>query len=168
MKLYELTTQFKALELLESSDDLPAEVIRDTLEGLTGELQEKATNVALFIRNLESTADAIDEAAETMRSRGARLRDRAHSLKQYLLLNMQVTGITKIESPFFTIAVRNNTPAVIIDSENLIPSEFMRTPAPPPTPTPSPDKVAIAKAIKAGAEIPGCHLEQRQRVEISL
>jgi len=166
VKLYELTAQYRALDALESSDDLPPEVIRDTLEGLTGQLQEKATNVALFIRNLESTADAIDEAAETMRLRGTRLRKRAQSLQEYLLFHMQAAGITKVESPWFTLNVRANPPTVVIDSENLIPARYMRTPPPAPPPKPAPDKKAIADAIKAGEEVPGAHSEQFQRLEI--
>lgn len=168
MKLYELTAQYRSLEALEVSEDLPPEVIRDTLEGLTGELQDKATNVALFIRNLESTADAIDEAAETMRKRGARLRERAQSLQQYLLLNMQMCGITKIESPFFTLAVKNNPPSVIISDEEAIPAEYMVTPEPPPPPAKRPDKKAIAAAIKDGKEVPGAYTERFQRLEIAL
>lgn len=168
MKLYELTAQYRALETLEVSEDLPPDVIRDTLEGLTGELQDKATNVAMFIRNLESTAEAIDEAAETMRKRGARLRERAQSLQQYLLLNMQACGITKIESPFFTLAVKKNPPTVIVTDEEAIPAEYMVTPDPPPPPPKRPDKKAIAVALKAGQEVPGAYSERFERLEISL
>lgn len=168
MKLYELTAQYRSLEALEASEDIPPDVIRDTLEGLTGELQDKATNVALFIRNLESTADAIDEAAETMRKRGARLRERAQSLQQYLLLNMQSCGITKIESPFFTLAVKKNPPSVIITDEEAIPDEYMVTPEPPPPPPKRPDKKAIAAALKAGKEVPGAYSERFERLEIAL
>lgn len=168
MKLYELVGQYRALEALESSDDLPAEVIRDTLEGLEGQLQDKATNVGLFIRNLMSTADAIDEAAETMRLRGERLRKRAQSLNEYLKFNLQASGISKVASPYFTLRLKKNPPTVIIDSENLIPAKFMRTPAPPPPPKPTPDKKAIGDAIKAGEEVPGAHTEQYERLEIEL
>lgn len=168
MKLYELTAQYKSLELLESSEDLPPDVIRDTLEGLQGLLQDKATNVGLFIRNLESTADAIDEAAESMRLRGTRLRERAQSLQDYLLFNMQATGITKIESPFFTLSLRNNPPTVVIDSEADVPEKYKVQPPTPPTPPMRPDKKAIADAFKAGREVPGCHVETRQRLEIKL
>lgn len=168
MKLYELVGQYRALEALESSDDLPPEVIRDTLDGLEGQLQEKATNVGLFIRNLMSTADAIDEAAESMRMRGERLRKRAQSLNEYLKFNMQAAGISKVESPFFTLKLKKNPPTVVIDSENLIPAKFMRTPAPLPPPKPAPDKKAIGDAIKAGQEVPGAHAEQYERLEIEL
>jgi hypothetical protein len=168
VKLYELTAQYRALEALESSDDLPAEVIRDTLDGLEGQWQDKATNVGLFIRNLESVADAIDEAAATMQARGTRLRARAQSLQQYLLLNMQAAGISKVESPYFVLQVKKNPPTVVIDSENLIPAKFMRTPEPLPPPKPAPDKKAIADAIKAGGEVPGAHVEQYERLEIKV
>jgi hypothetical protein len=166
MKLYELVQQHRSLEALESSDDLPPEVIRDTLEGLEGELRDKAVSVAHFCRNLESTADAIDEAAEAMRMRGTRLRKRAQSLQDYLLYQMIAAGITKVDSPYFTLQVKKNPPTVVVDSENLIPAKFMRTPDPLPPPKPVPDRVAISKAIKAGEEVPGAHTEQYDRLEI--
>ena len=168
MKLYELVGQYRALEALESSDDLPAEVIRDTLDGLEGQLQDKATNVGLFIRNLEASADAIEEAAEHMRMRGTRLRARAQSLNEYLKFNMQAAGISKVESPWFTLKLKKNPPTVVIDSENLIPAHFMRVPPEPPPPKAAPDKKAIGEAIKAGEEVPGAHSEQYERLEIEL
>src|SRR5690606_11523837 len=165
MKLYELVGQYRALEQLETTDDIPAEVIQDTLEGLTGQLQEKATNVALFIRNLDATADAIDDAAAKMKYRAGVLRRRAESLKEYLLFNMQSSGITKIDSPYFTLSVRTNPPSVVIDNEEEIPEEYKVQPPPPP---PRIDKQAIARDIKAGTEVPGCHTEQRQRLEVKV
>lgn len=165
MKLYELVGQYKALEVLEASEDLPPDVIRDTLEGLEGQLQEKATNVGLFIRNLVSTADAIYEAADQMRKRADRLRDRADSLQDYLLFNMQASGITKIESPYFTLAVKKNPPTVVIDQEGEIPEEYK---VQPPPPAKRIDKTAIAKAFKDGVQVPGCHIEQRERLEVKV
>lgn len=168
MKLYELVGQYRALEALESSDDLPPEIIRNTLEGLEGQLQEKATNVGLFIRNLESTADAIDEAAEQMRERGTRLRKRAQSLHEYLLFQLIAAGISDVKSPYFNLKVKTNPPTVVIDSESLVPAEYMTQPEPLPPPPPRPDKKAIAAAFKAGEEVPGCHVEQRQRLSIEI
>lgn len=168
LALYELVAQHKSLEVLADSGEIPPDVIRDTLEGLEGELRDKAVSVGHFIRNLESTADAIDEAAEQMRERGARLRKRAQSLQDYLLFNMQASGIQKVESPYFNLKVKTNPPTVVIDSESLIPAEYMAQPEPLPPPPPRPDKKAIAAAFKAGEEVPGCHVEQRQRLEIEL
>lgn len=163
LKLYEIAAQYRALEALEASEDLPAELIRDTIEALEGDLKDKATNVALFIESLRATADSIQVAADKMRERGKRLHDRADSLQSYLLLQMQACGITKVESPWFTLAVKANPPKVIIDHEGSVPEKFWVQPEPPPKAI---DKRAIAVAIKAGEEVPGAHTERFERLEI--
>ena len=161
--LYQLTHNKAEFELLAESEDLPPELIADTLEGLEGAIEAKAQNVAAFTRNLESSAAAIREAGKAMLARADRLDKRAESIRQYLLANMQFAGITRVECPWFTIAVRNNPPSVVIDDEQALPAEFMVQPDPPP---PRPDRKAIAAAIKAGTEVPGAHLAQSQRIEI--
>lgn len=164
--LYEIVAQYRSLEALEASEDLPPEVIRDTLEGLTGDLTVKATNVAKFILNCESMADAVDGAAKQMKLRAERIRKRADSVREYLKINMQGAGITKIEATEFILALKKNPPAVIVDDEAAIPAAFKVTPEPPPPPLPRPDKALIKKAIQSGATVAGCHLEQAERLDI--
>jgi len=163
VRLYELTAQYKSLEALEVSEDLPAEVVRDTLEALDGDFRDKATNVALFSRNLLSVAESIETAAKRMIERAKVLRQRSESLDAYLQLNMQATRITKIESPWFTISLKKNPPKVVIDHQGSIPDRFWRQPEAPPKAI---DMRAIAAAIKAGEEVPGAHTETFERIEI--
>lgn len=164
--LYQLVEQYRSLEALDASDDLPAEVIRDTLEGLTGELTLKATNVAKYIMNVEAMAEAIERASTQMKGRANRMRNRADSIRDYLRNNMQGAGITKIEAVEFVLSLKKNPPAVVIDDEAVIPADYIVTPEPLPPPLPRPDKKLIAKAIKEGFSVPGCHLEQAERLEI--
>ena len=88
---------------------LPEDVIRDTLEGMAGELQEKATSVGQVIRNLESLAQQIEQAERQMRERRKALESRADWLRGYLLANMERTGITVIESPWFRASIRGSS-----------------------------------------------------------
>lgn len=136
--------------------DLDEQTIADTLEGLSGDLEVKATNVAMFVRNLESLADQIKQAEAQMAARRKAIESRADRVREYLLLNMQRTGVTKIESPYFTLAVRSNPPKVIIDDPEMIPDEYWRQ---PPVPLPEVDKKAIGAAIKAGSTVAGAHTE---------
>lgn len=157
-----------ANEYLEAAEklndlDLPVEVVQDTLEGLAGALEVKATNIAMFARNIEATAEAIKQAESTMSARRKALENRAQHIRDYLKANMERTGITKIESPYFKIAIRNNPPAVVIDAQSQIPEGFMRLPEPPPL---VPNKKLIADAIKSGIDVPGAHLEHGTRLEI--
>ncbi len=161
--LYEIANQFAKLKDLEDLSDLPVETIRDTLEGLEGDLQAKATNVAYFVMNLEAHAAMIDQAAKAMAARAERVKRRAENVRHYLQFNLQAAGIAKIEAPEFTIALRNNPEAVVISEFAEIPEEFMVQPEPP---APRPDKKALKEALKKGSEIRGVWLESGQRLEI--
>ena len=144
--------------------DLPEEVVRDTIEGLQGDMQEKCTNVAAFIRNTESLAEQIKQAEQAMAARRKALESRADRIRQYLLDNMQRTGITKIESPYFKIAIAKNPPSVVVDDEDTLKfahPEFVKV-----VTTESLDKAAIKEAIKAGQIVEGAHLVQAERVSI--
>jgi hypothetical protein len=143
--------------------ELDEQTVTDTLEGLSGEMEVKATNVAAFCRNLEASADAIKNAEAQMANRRKAIERRAESLRQYLKLNMERTGILKIESPQFCLSIKKNPPAVHVEAPELVPEKFMKAPPPPP---PALDKKAVAEALKAGEDVPGCRLEQGTRLEI--
>lgn len=163
LALYTLADDYlQAVERL-SDLDLDEQTIADTLEGLAGALEVKTTNVAMFVRNLESSADAIKQAECHMAARRKAMENRASRIKDYLLVNMERTGITKIECPHFKIAIRENPASVVIDALTAIPEDYMRQPEPPPA---APDKKLIAQAIKDGYAVPGAHLERSKRVEI--
>lgn len=161
--LYQLADQYLEAANRMADLDMDEQTIADTLEGLTGDLEVKATNVAMFVRNLESSAEAIKAAEYSMSARRKAIEARAKRIREYLQAQMMRTGINKIECPYFKLAIRDNPPAVVIDAESQIPAEFMRTPEPPP---PTPDKKAIAEALKAGRDVSGAHLERGQRLEI--
>lgn len=154
--LYVLAGEYLAAATKLADTDLDEQTIADTLEGLAGDLEVKATNVAMFVRNLDASAEAIKGAEAAMAARRKAIENRAERIRSYLKENMERTGITKIECPYFKLSIRNNPPSVVVDSENLIPAAFMRQPEPPP---PSPDKAAIKAAIQSGHEVPGCHLQ---------
>jgi hypothetical protein len=161
--LYELAHSYRDAAEKLSDLDLPPEVIEDTLESLSGDLEEKATNTAMVVRNIEAMAAAIKEAEATMAARRKALENRAARVRDYLLANMLVAGIQKVECPYFKLAVRDNPAAVEVFQPELIPAQFMKQPEPPPA---TPDKTAIKEAIKAGQEVPGCRLQVGKRLDI--
>lgn len=160
--LYQLVAQYRDLQAIDP-EELDQQTLADTLEGLGGEITEKATNVAYFVRNIETFAETVDEAAEAMKERAQRFREKARGIRTYLLNQMQGAGITKIQAPEFTLSIRKNPTAVMIAPDARIPSEYMVVPPPPP---PRPDKKLIKEALESGIPIDGCHLEQGSRLEI--
>lgn len=163
MNLYDIATEYRqACEVL-ADLDLDPQTVADTLEGLSGDLDVKAANVAAFTRNLEALAMALKSEEERLAVRRKALEKRVSGLTAYMLSCLQAAGIEKIDGPRFRIAVRDNPPAVDVFDARQIPAEFMRQPEPPPA---APDKVAIKAALKAGKDVPGAKLTQSKRLAI--
>jgi hypothetical protein len=163
LSLYQLSGNYlEALDFLTDPEaDLPIEAINDTLEALSGELEDKAINVAKFLRNMEATAEAIKVAEADMAKRRKALESRVKWLKDYLKGNMEACGISKIECPYFKVAIQANPAAVNILDEASIPERFKEQVI-----TWKIDKTAIKDVIKAGEIVPGAELVSGTRLAI--
>lgn len=159
--LYQLTREYQEAYETLSDLNLPEEVFADTLEGLQGEIEKKVENVACVIRNFESMAEQIAQAEKQLAQRRKAYEHRADNIRAYLLQNMLACGISKIESPWFKIAVRDNPEAVEITGP--VPPEYLRQPEPP---QPAPDKAMIKADLKNGVVMDFARLTRTQRLEI--
>lgn len=165
LKLFEVAAQLRQLEELSLDEDIPPEVIADTLEGLQGDFQSKAIDVAKFILSLDANADEVKAAAKAMAARASAIERRAHSVRAYLLFQMQSVDAKRIACPEFVIKRATNPPAVQLRPTGDIPEEFWVQPEPPPKRI---DKVALKEALKAGREIDGAYLESGERIDIKM
>lgn len=165
MRLFELAQQYRSLEALMDSDEVPAEVLLDTLEGIQGEFEDKATAVAKMVLSLEANAAAVKAAATAMAERSKRIEHRATSLKQYLLLQLQVIDRRRLETDELVIRRQDNPPSVYVTNEHAVPPEYW---VQPPAPPKRIDKLAIKDAIEAGVDVDGCFIERGEHVRISL
>lgn len=163
LALYELSQNYiQALDFLTDPEaDFPIEAINDTLEGMSGALEDKAVNVAKFLRNMEATAEAIKAAEADMAKRRRALENRVKWLKDYLKGSMEYTGISKIECPFFKLAIQKNPDAVNVTDEDAIPAQFKEQVI-----SWKIDKTAIKAAIKGGNPVPGAELINGTRLVI--
>lgn len=156
MKLYEIAEKHNnALLAMADIDGLDESVINDTLEALEGEFNDKALSVASFFQNIEAEIKAMRDAEKRIAERRKIKESSVKRLKDYLLREMQRTGISKIECPQFQISLRNNPDSVEIVDENLIPNEFKRV-------VYEIDKMAIKKA----GYCPGAEIVKKQTLVI--
>jgi len=159
--LYNLATQHQqALSRLEEMD-LPAEVVRDTIESLSGELEAKCESVAMWRENQLVIAKAKKEAAKRLTDQAKAIENRANSMIEYLDNNMRKAGITEIDCDYFTIKYAKNPPSVNITHESNIPRDYIKV-----TTIEAPDKAKIKKAIQSGIDIDGAELVQGERLVI--
>jgi hypothetical protein len=162
-KLYELTGYLKELEKefdevdfkeLEDGDFDP-QALRDTLEAVEGEFNEKAVAIIKFSENLSGDVSVIDAEIKRLQARKAAIQNKQKSMREYLLYNMQASGITKISCPLFTASIRKGVERVIIDDENKIPDNFVSVEV-----VTKVDKNSLKRELKAGTEIPGARIER--------
>jgi hypothetical protein len=161
--LFDLAAEYREAAERLAELDLPDEVLRDTLEGLSGDLTAKATNIAAMCANWAALAAQIREAEVRMVERRRALGARTERVRAYLLDAMLYAGIQRIDSPQFALAVRSNPPSVKIDDPRQLPARYLRQPEPPPA---EPDKPRIRAALAAGEDVPGARLVHGSRVEI--
>ena len=165
MNLYEVSTQYLATANQLAELDIDEQTIIDTLEAEAWPVEEKVRAVSAVILNLQAEADMVKAASDKIAKRAKALQSRADALHDYLLINMQRTGITEIKAldgTFKAKLYRERDANIVIDLENLIPADYMREiPA-----RYEPDKVLIKKAINDGYEVPGAHIVKKDRLEI--
>lgn len=151
--LFDLANEARALRERLLDLELDEQTVLDTLEGETGELTTRATNVVAIAMELDATAAAIKDAESKMAARRKAIEHRADRLRAYVRDAMQLAGIERVSCPWFVATVAQNPPSVVIDSEAQLPAEYVRT-----VTTTTPDKQAIRAALQAGEDVPGARL----------
>ena len=154
MRLYEIAEQYKSIQEMADSDDENMMVaIADTMEGIEAEFQEKAQAIVATAFNVESDIDAIDAQIKRLQEKKKTIQSKSEWLRDYLKRNMETTGINKITCPLFSITLSAPGKQVEVTDQALLPDDYVKVKT-----VVSPDKVAIAKALKDGADIPGALL----------
>ena len=158
MSLYQLAKEYQAL--YEQIDEIPEDAFADTLEGIQGEFNEKADNIACFIKALKADADGIKAEAAALKERENAKRAKADRLRAYLLEQMQAIGTRKIESSRNVISLAKTAPKMVVDDNFTSWAEANGRDDLLTYKQPEPNKSAIKDVIQAGEEIPFAHIEE--------
>lgn len=144
--------------ILECIDLETGEVIDpERLESLQMERSRKIENVACWIKNLLSDAEAIKAEKDALADREAKCRKKADSLKAWLGIALEGQ---KFSSARCAVSFRRSEQVEILD-ENIIPQDLMVQ-----TVSFKPDKKAIKELLKEGKPVSGCYLVENQNIQI--
>lgn len=155
MKLFDLAAEYREAADTLADLDLPEDVVRDTLESISGDLTTKAQNVALLITDWKGSLATIKAYEESVASRRKALETRVKSIERFLLDAMTLANVQKIDGPRITVRVQANPTSVEILDPAEIPPSFMRV---IPQPPPEIDKRSIKEALEGGHDVPGARL----------
>ncbi len=165
MRLYEIEERYEDFLNLIEEEEIPEEVIKDTLEAIEGEFTEKIDNIACLVKNLEAQIVAIEVEVKKLSKRKKSKGDNIKRLKRYVYDNMNYLGKKRIETPRNVISVRKNPMKIFLEDgfidwakENA--DDLLKYNEP------TVNKSAIKEAINDGREIRFAQLRQEERVDI--
>ena len=125
MKLYDLTHNYQNLLELMDNEDIPQDEITAALNGLEGEFNLKAENIAKLLRSMEADTKAIKDEEKRLSNRRKALENRCTNLKTYLSDSMRAIGKDKIKGDIFTISFRNNAPSLNITDASILDKKYL-------------------------------------------
>lgn len=196
MKLYELTNEMERIadnleavyswepdtdadgrpidddgNIIESVEKYRSELLaawRDTLEAVSGEFDEKAGNIAAYIKSLKAQAEELHKEERALQMRRKVKENALARMTEYLLSEMECAGRRKIDTPRAAISLRNNPEsAQIPDEKGFIcwaqesGRDDLLTYRPPEI-----SKTAVKRALQSGEELPGASLGRTMSVVI--
>lgn len=144
-RLYELTEEWESVVGLLYDGKTDEQLIRDTLESIEGEIEDKADNYAKVIKSMLSDAEAIKAEEDRLSARRHTLENRARWLKDTLQANLEFIGKTKFKTTLFSFSVSKNggkQPLEITENLGEIPGKYL-IPQPPVV-----DKDAVRELLK--------------------
>lgn len=117
MNLYEITESLMKLQLLLEDPEVDQQLVEDTINDTTEELEVKADGYARVIRNLEGNVDALDKEIKRLQAKKKACQNGIDRLKNNLQAAMTALKKPKIKTELFTIAIQKNGGAlpVIVD-----------------------------------------------------
>jgi hypothetical protein len=158
--LYELTWQYQKLfDLALQCEDDDQQPFIDTMEGLEGEIEQKFEALCKVKVSVEAQWEGLKTEIARLQARAKTASNNIDRIKNYIFVQMQQFGTTKMKAGTFSLAIQNSPPSLSIPDEAKVPKEFIRM-------EPIIDRSAIKDAIKSGRVIDGCELAVGQHLRI--
>lgn len=145
-------------EIFDCFDAETGEILdEDKLNQLEMERGKKIEGVALAVKELRADIDAYKAEKSVFSDK---IKKAERQVEGYLKWLENATQGRKYHSARVDVSYRSSE-AVDIPDESLVPTEYIKWKT-----EGSPDKTAIKQAIKAGIEVEGCRLVQKQNIQV--
>jgi hypothetical protein len=160
MPLWKIEDELTAL--LDSADTCPDELkpeLEQQIAKYLGAEVEKVDRVDAVLASLDGVAANAKAEIERLRARQQSAEKAAQRLEGYVLHVLRKREGKPLKGHNVTFSMRNSE-ALIIDNPAAVPDQWKRT-----TVTVDIPKDPIKKAMKAGENVPGTHIEQRESLQ---
>jgi chaperonin cofactor prefoldin len=156
MTLYELKDEYKQLLEMLEDPDIDPQVIADTMEAVSGELDVKCDSYVVIIKKLEAQVEMIDTELIRLEKNKTALTSNIKRMKSSVLDAIQLTGQRKMETDHFKLSIVKNggKQPMEVDEIEKIPQAYISM-------KPVADVEKIRKELEAGGELEFARLKPR-------
>lgn len=158
MNLYEMATNYRDLT---NRDDLDPDTVVDTLDALTDSMNVKIDNIASWIDENQADIEFAKKRIKDLQAEKKRLEGLNDRLNGYLADTLDQAEINKLTTDQHIISVRNYRASTVVNDPEKLTADFVKE-----VHEYHPDKAAIYKALSAGKNVPGAHLEPNRKAVI--
>lgn len=155
-KLYEIVAELQ--DFVTANEGLEDEqAYRDTLEGLQGELDDKVSQWARCIKNLEGERDAIKAEGDRLTKRARSIDNEVKHMKETLLMYLKAAGVTKAGDAVIKASIVKNGGQAPLEIDLIpvdLPEDFQKI-------TIDADKEAIRAALEGGQQLEWARIGER-------
>ena len=143
--LYELTEEMMMLSEMMEDPDTEEQVLLDTMEGVSGEYDDKIDNYCRLIKNLDAESKALKEESKRLSARQKTIDNNIARMKAFMLESMRQIGKTEAGGLLKAKITKNGgvLPLKVNALPEDLPEEFRRT-------VYETDNDAIRKALDEG------------------
>lgn len=152
--LYEITGQIKELLLIAELEELDEQTLKDTMESLEYELEDKADGYAKVIRELEGQAETLKSEIDRLTKRRNGIEANISLMKEALKNAMKETGKTKFKTDLFSFTVAKNGGKQPLDIHGDVLEAYKKIEY-------KVDNDKIREELKDGKELPFAKLKER-------
>lgn len=124
-KLYEIKNELNELLLMADEQGLSLDDIKDTMDGIEFEFEEKADSTAKMIKTLIADADSVKAEKDRLAKRETALRNSVNNLKKYLETMMLEVKKKKFKTTLFSFNIQKNPKTVEVEVEELLPKKYL-------------------------------------------
>ena len=159
MQLYKLTENYNnLLELLED-ENVPNDLIQQSLNDVKDDIENKAENIAKLVRQLDAESKALEDEEKRLANRKKTLKNRSKGLKNYLQASLESVGLKKVKTKLFNITIQKNPTSLNVTDEDSIPDKYFVTEK-------NLLKTDLLQDLKDGKTIDGVNLKQGESLRI--
>lgn len=151
--LQQLIVNYKNIEELMDNPDIPAEMLKEALNSIEGNIESKVDGICHIIRKYNKEAEFLKEESDRLVAKRKTIENKVASLKRYMEDCLRALDKKSVKTTLNSVNIQNNPPSINIVDEKTIPDTYKTV----ETVTKINKKQLIAD-IKSGAVIEGAEL----------